>query len=116
MIGSSFWSFYPSQTVTSFLLEISLVIVALFFVALFTWRQILNIFANTIRAIIFGTLSVELISTLFKLIPADGEANSILHFLQSLGQLEDGRTIDDLLLRNNFMAAWALFGVITFLI
>lgn len=116
MIGSSFWSFYPSQTVTSFLLEISLVIVALFFVALFTWRQILNIFANTIRAIIFGTLSVELISTLFKLIPTNEEENSILRFLQSLGQLEDGRTIDDLLLRNNFMAAWALFGVITFLI
>jgi O-antigen ligase len=116
MIGSSFWSFYPSQTVTSFILEISLVIVALFFVALFTWRQILNIFANTIRAIIFGTLSVELISALFKLVPASGEDSSILNFLQSLGKLADGRTIDELLLRNNFMAAWALFGVITFLI
>jgi O-antigen ligase len=116
MIGSSFWSFYPSQTVTSFLLEISLVIVALFFVALFTWRQILDIFANTIRAIIFGTLSVELISALFKLVPASGEDSSILNFLQSLGKLADGRTIDELLLRNNFMAAWALFGVITFLI
>jgi hypothetical protein len=104
------------QTVTSFLLEISLVIVALFFVALFTWRQILNIFANTIRAIIFGTLSVELISALFKLVPASGEDSSILNFLQSLGKLADGRTIDELLLRNNFMAAWALFGVITFLI
>jgi hypothetical protein len=97
MIGSSFWSFYPSQTVTSFLLEISLVIVALFFVALFTWRQILNIFANTIRAIIFGTLSVELISALFKLVPASREDSSILNFLQSLGKLADGRTIDELL-------------------
>ncbi len=116
MIGSSFWSSYPSQTITSFLLEISLVVVAIFFVALFSWRQILNIFANTIRAIIFGALSVELISTLFKLLPAAGPENNMLHFLQSLGQISDGRQIDDMLLRNNFMAAWALFGVITFLI
>lgn len=116
MIGSSFWSFYPSQTITSFLLEISIVIVALFFVALFSWRQILNVFANTIRVIIFGTLSLELTSALFKLVPAADSENDVLHFLQSLGQISDGRSIDDMLLRNNFMAAWALFGVITFLI
>lgn len=116
MIGSSFWSSYPSQTITSFLVQISIVLVALFFVALFSWRQILNIFATTIRFIIFGTLSIELISALFKLAPAAGSDNRILHFLQSLGQISDGRRIDDMLLRNNFMAAWALFGVITFLI
>ncbi|MEI8231259.1 MAG: O-antigen ligase family protein [Actinomycetes bacterium] len=116
MIGSSFWSSYPSQTITSFLLEVSLVVIAIFFVAIFNWRQILNIFANTIRVIIIGTLSVELISALFKLVPAAGPENNILHFLQSLGQISDGRHIDDMLLRNNFMAAWALFGVITFLI
>jgi hypothetical protein len=119
MIGSAFWSSYPSQTITSFLIEISLVFVALFFISVFSWRQILNIFANTIRAIIFGALAVELISWLFKLLPAQsvpGISDDVLHFLQSLGQVSDGRQIDDMLLRNNFMAAWALFGVITFLI
>jgi O-antigen ligase len=119
MIGSSFWSAYPSQTITSFLIEISVVIVSLFFTAVFSWRQILNIFANTIRVVIFGALIVELISYLFKLLPASGVPgidDSILQTLQSLGQLSDGRRIDEILLRNNFMAAWALFGVITFLI
>lgn len=119
MCGSVLWSVYPEQTLKSFLLEFALVLVALFFVAVFSWRQIFNIFANTIRVIIIGTLSLELISLLCKALPnstADWLGESNLRLVQTLGQLQDGRTIADLLLRNNFMAAWALFGVVTFLI
>lgn len=119
MIGSSFWSEYPKTTINSFLVQLSVLIAALFFVAVFSWRQILNIFANSIRVVIIGALTLQLISAIAKLFPTTSYSlfgDDFLPLLQNLGQLPDGRTIDDLLVRNNFMAAWALFGVITFLI
>ena len=119
MVGSVLWSNYPSQTITSFLIQLGIVLSALFFVAVFSWRQILSIFANTIRGIIFATLGYKLFLTVLSLLAkadALGVDEQLFQQIRNIGQIPDGRTIDDLLLRNSFMGAWALMGLITFLV
>ena len=119
MLGSVLWSAYPGQTISSFLIQIAVMIAALFMIAIFTWRQILNIFANTIRAIIFGALSYELfLSILAFMAQASilGVDDNFYQSIRNIGQVPDGRTIDELLLRNSFMGSWALMGLITFLV
>jgi O-antigen ligase len=119
MLGSVLWSAYPGQTISSFLIQIAVMIAALFMIAVFSWRQILNIFANTIRAIIFGALSYELVlSVLAFMAQASilGVDDNFYQSIRNIGQVPDGRTIDELLLRNSFMGSWALMGLITFLV
>lgn len=119
MLGSVLWSNYPNQTLSSFLIQAGVVLAALFFIAVFSWRQIFNIFANTIRGIIFAALGYELfLATVSLLAQASlfGIDENLFQSIRSIGQVPDGRTIDDLLLRNSFMGSWALTGLITFLI
>jgi exopolysaccharide production protein ExoQ len=119
MLGSVLWSYYPTQTISSFLIQIGVTLSALFMVAVFSWRQILGIFANTIRAVIFGALSYELfLFVLSAMAKASilGVSEELFQTIRNIGQVPDGRTIDDLLLRNSFMGAWALMGLITFLV
>lgn len=119
MVGSSLWSNYPSQTISSFIIQMSIVLAAVFFVAVFSWRQILKVFANTIRAIIFAALGYELFLSILSLLAQAsvlGVDQELFQTIRNIGQVPDGRTIDDLLLRNSFMGAWALMGLITFLI
>jgi len=67
MLGSVLWSNYPSQTISSFLIQAGVVMAALFFIAMFSWRQIFNLFANTIRGIIFAALGYELFLSILSL-------------------------------------------------
>ena len=119
MLGSVLWSNYPSQTISSFIIQIGVVLAALFIIAVFSWRQILGIFANTIRGIIFAALGYELFLTVLSLMAQAsilGVNEELFQSIRNIGQVPDGRTIDDLLLRNSFMGAWALMGLITFLV
>ena len=119
MIGSAPWSAYAQDTVSGFILQIGIVAIALFFVAVFSWRQIHSIFANAIRVIIFGSLLVELIASssqgiLASLIPASEPAWK--EAVANAGHLFDGGRIQGILGNANLVAAWALMGVITFAI
>lgn len=119
MIASSPWSAYARETVSGFTIQIGITLVALFFAVTFTWRQLLVIFANTIRVIVFGSFAIELFTSTFKgLLPRliDGVDPAIeVAFAQS-GHLFDGGRIQGLLGNANLVAAWALIGVITFAI
>ena len=119
MIGSAPWSAYANDTVTSFGIQIGVTVIALFFVACFSWRQIHGIFANSVRIIIFGSFFIELIASTFKgslslFVPTSELA--IREALAKSGHLFDGGRIQGLLGNANFTAAWALIGVITFAI
>lgn len=119
MLGSAFWSSYPGQTLLSFLVQLSVIVFALFFAAVFSWRHILVIFSNSLRVIIFGSLGFELVTSLFKFLPesaVSGIDPTLLTAIHACGHLFDGRRIDGILLNANFVAAWALIGVITFII
>ncbi len=117
MIGSSPWSAYANDTVSGFLIEIGIVIIGLFFVANFNWRELLTIFANGIRVIIFGSFLIELIASSSKgaianLVPFQNE--EVRAALANSGHLFDGGRIQGLLGNANLVAAWALMGVVTF--
>jgi hypothetical protein len=119
MIGSSPWSAYADETISGFLIQIGVTVIALFFAAVFSWRELLKIFANAIRIIIFGSFAVELFTSTFKgilpklIVGVDHEIQDA--FTQS-GHLFDGGRIQGLLGNANLVAAWALIGVITFAI
>ena len=119
MLSSSFWSAYGTETWISFGVQLWVTIIALFFVASFDWKQILTFFATGVRVIIFGSFLIELIASSWKgvfgsLLPENfGELNQAL---AKSGHLFDGGRIQGLLGNANYVAAWALMGVIIFAI
>ena len=119
MIGGAAWSAYPSTTVISFSIQIGVTLLALFFVAVFSWRQILKIFATTLRVIVFSSILIELASSLAKefirtFIPVS--MPDLHQALNSHSHLFDGGRAPGILGNANFTAAWAVIGVITFAI
>jgi O-antigen ligase len=119
MIASSPWSAYALETVSGFVIQIGITLIALFFAVTFSWRLILIIFANTIRVIVFGSFALELFTSTFKgLLPKliSGVDPAIEVALAQSGHLFDGGRIQGLLGNANLLAAWALMGVITFAI
>jgi O-antigen ligase len=112
MIASSTWSAYPLQTLSGFALQIGVTAIALFFAATFTWRQILVIFANTIRGIVFGMLTIGVTSAVFPVAKLS-ISQSEVPFDFGVVRLMLGNPN---LISNNFVAALALIGVITFAI
>lgn len=119
MIGSAPWSAYATDTISGFSLQLGVVAIALFFTAVFSWREIHSIFANAIRVIIFSSFLVELVASSSKgvlatLIPASEPQWQ--QAVANAGHLFDGGRIQGILGNANLVAAWALLGVITFAI
>lgn len=112
MIASSIWSAYPLQTVSGFVIQMGVTLIALFFAATFTWRQILIIFANTIRGIVFGMLTIGIVSSILPVARLSIEQSSVLLDFGLLRLMLGNPN----LVSNNFVAAIALIGVITFAI
>jgi hypothetical protein len=62
MALSVLWSNYPLVSLSAFGLQLATTLVAVFFALQFDWRQLLNIFANTIRLLLVLSLALELIA------------------------------------------------------
>ncbi|MEY4417969.1 MAG: hypothetical protein RIQ88_407 [Actinomycetota bacterium] len=119
MLGGIFWSAYQLHSAISFSLQFGVVLIALFFAASFSWREIHLMLATTIRVIIFSSFAIELISSSFKGILANLAPSSMPEIKGPLavsGHLFDGGRIQGLLGNANYLAAWALMGVIIFAI
>jgi hypothetical protein len=59
---SAFWSSYQLISLAAFGVQLATTIVAVFFAIQFDWRQLLNVFANTIRFILLLSLIIELVA------------------------------------------------------
>lgn len=59
---SALWSNYQLVSLAAFGVQLATTIVAVFFAIQFDWRQLLNVFANTIRFILALSLIIELIA------------------------------------------------------
>jgi hypothetical protein len=58
MMGlSGIWSNYPLISLAAFGVQVATTLVAVFFAIQFDWRQLLNVFANTIRFVQIGRAS-----------------------------------------------------------
>ena len=62
MALSALWSNYQLVSLGAFGVQLATTIVAVFFAIQFDWRQLLNVFANTIRLILLLSLIIELIA------------------------------------------------------
>jgi O-antigen ligase len=62
MALSALWSNYQLVSLAAFGVQLATTIVAVFFAIQFDWRQLLNLFANTIRLILLLSLIIELIA------------------------------------------------------
>jgi exopolysaccharide production protein ExoQ len=59
---SALWSNYQLISLAAFGVQLATTIVAVFFAIQFDWRQLLNVFANTIRLILLLSLIIELVA------------------------------------------------------
>ena len=61
---SALWSNYPLISMAAFGVQLATTLVAVFFAIQFDWRQLLNIFANTIRFILLLSLIIEIVAAI----------------------------------------------------
>ena len=60
---SGIWSNYPLISLAAFGAQLATTLVAIFFAIQFDWRQLLNVFANTIRFVLVLSLIIELVAS-----------------------------------------------------
>lgn len=117
---SILWSQYRPQTVLSFLVQVGATLFALFLVNQFGWRQLLNIFSNTVRFILLTSLLFEIyaaitgpVEPIFPNYDGDPPSSS---YLWSQGNLFEGERIQGIVGNANLIAFVAVLGLMLFLI
>lgn len=117
---SLLWSQYRPQTALSFLVQVGATLFGLFLVNQFGWRQLLNIFSNTVRFILLTSLLFEIYAALTGPIEPifpnyDGDPPSS-SYLWSQGNLFEGERIQGIVGNANLIAFVAVLGLMLFLI
>ena len=115
------WSQYRSATWLGLGVQFGATIFALFLANQFGWRQLLNIFANTVRFILASSLVFELWAAFFgpikPLFPNySGDEPPASAYYWSQGQLFDGDRIQGIVGNANLIAFTAVFGMLLFLV
>lgn len=121
MVLSSIWSQYKLETFVASLLQLATTLVAMFFVNQFDWRQLLNIFANTIRFILFVSFVMELYAALFgpikPLFPNyEGDTPPTSAYLWVQGNLFNYERIQGFPGNANLISFIAVLGMVTFFV
>jgi O-antigen ligase len=117
---SLIWSQYKPQTLLSFSVQVGATLFAYFLVNQFGWRQLLNIFSNTVRAILFSSLLFEIyagltgpVEPIFPNYEGEPPASA---YLWSQGNLFEGERIQGIVGNANLIAFIAVLGMLLFLI
>ena len=115
------WSQYRSATWLGLGVQFGATIFALFLANQFGWRQLLNIFANTVRFILASSLVFELWAAFFgpikPLFPNySGDEPPASAYYWSQGQLFDGDRIQGIVGNANLIAFTAVLGMLLFLV
>lgn len=120
---STFWSNYQLVTLGVFFIQLVQTAFAVFLAAGFSWRELLKIFANTIRVILGASLLFELYAALIVRGPVDavfklyeGPVPPSRDFYWSRGNLFNGGRIQGILGNSNILAYVAMLGIILFFV
>ena len=118
---SVIWSQYRSATWLGLGVQFGATIFALFLANQFGWRQLLNIFANTVRFILASSLVFELWAAIFGPIKPifpnySGDEPPASAYYWSQGQLFDGDRIQGIVGNANLIAFTAVLGMLLFLV
>ena len=117
---SVLWSQYRPQTLLSFIVQVGATLFGYFLVNQFGWRQLLNIFSNTIRFVLAVSLLFELYAAItgpvepfFPNYEGDPPASA---YLWSQGNLFEGERIQGIVGNANLIAFVAVLGMLLFVI
>ncbi len=117
---SVLWSQYRPQTLLSAIVQVGATLFGYFLVNQFGWRQLLNIFSNTIRFILAVSLLFELYAAItgpvepfFPNYEGDPPASA---YLWSQGNLFQGERIQGIVGNANLIAFVAVLGMLLFVI
>ncbi len=118
---SLIWSQYRGFTGIALAAQIGTTIFALFLANQFGWRQLLNIFANTLRFVLGASLLFELVAAVFGPIKPifpnyEGDEPPSASYLWSQGNLFDGERIQGIMGNANLLAFTAVLGIMVFLV
>lgn len=118
---SVIWSQYRNATWLGLGVQLGATVFALFLANQFGWRQLLNIFANTVRFILASSLVFELWAAIFgpikPLFPNyEGDEPPASAYYWSQGQLFDGDRIQGIVGNANLIAFTAVLGMLLFLV
>ncbi|MEY3561454.1 MAG: hypothetical protein RL068_606 [Actinomycetota bacterium] len=121
MLLSWVWSQYRTETLLAVGLQLGTTVFALFLANQFGWRQLLNIFANSIRFILFSSLLFEILAALVGPIKPffpnyEGDTPPAKSYYWSQGQLFDGDRIQGIVGNANLLAFTAVLGGLLFLV
>ena len=121
MALSFIWSQYRGFTGIALAAQIGTTIFALFLANQFGWRQLLNIFANTLRFVLGASLLFELVAAVFGPIKPifpnyEGNEPPSASYLWSQGNLFDGDRIQGIMGNANLLAFTAVLGIMVFLV
>ena len=121
MALSLIWSQYRGFTGIALAAQIGTTIFALFLANQFGWRQLLNIFANTLRFVLGASLLFELVAAIFGPIKPifpnyEGDEPPSASYLWSQGNLFEGERIQGIMGNANLLAFTAVLGIMVFLV
>jgi O-antigen ligase len=121
MLLSTAWSFYPAYTLLGYAGTIIATIFALFLIATFSWRDLLNRFANVFRVILASSIVFELyaalivhgpIAPIFKNYKGEVPPSGAYYWTQ--GWLLKGARIQGIVGNANLLAYIAMLGFLLF--
>ncbi|CAB4950652.1 unannotated protein [freshwater metagenome] len=123
MLVSTIWSNYQLVTFGVFFIQIIQTLFALFLAAAFSWRELLQILSNVIRAILGLSLLLELYAAIVVRGPVapvfkfyEGDKPPAPDFYWCRGNLFNGGRIQGIVGNSNILAYIAMIGVILFLV
>jgi O-antigen ligase len=123
MLVGTIWSNYPTVTLGAAIVQIATTSFALFLATAFDWRELLRLFANTLRIILFASVIFELFAAVIVRGPIepffpnyDGDQPPAVAFFWTQGNLFSDDRIQGIVGNSNMLAYMAMLAVVVFAI
>lgn len=123
MLVGSFWSNYQVVSLGAALVQLATTSFAIFLATAFDWREILRLFAGTLRGILFASVLFELYAALIVRGPIEplfpnysGDHPPAVAFYWTQGNLFDNDRIQGIVGNSNMLAYMSMIAVIVFAI
>lgn len=123
MLIGSLWSNYQLVSFGAALVQLATTTFALFLASSFNWREILRLFAGTLRAVLFASVLFELFAALVIRGPIEpffpnysGESPPAVAFYWTQGNLFSNDRIQGIVGNSNMLAYMAMIAIVVFAI
>ena len=123
MLVGSIWSNYPLVSAGAAVVQLATSAFALYLAAAFDWREILRLFGNTLRAILYGSVLFELFAAVIVRGPIEpffpnyeGDHPPAVAFYWTQGNLFTDDRIQGIVGNSNMLAYMAMIALVVFAI